>query len=56
MPCAPGYTRERYASDEDLIDRNRTVSNALYGVTGAIVAGAVLWFFLDPGSDPEVEP
>jgi hypothetical protein len=54
--CAPGYTRERYLSDQDLIDRNRTVSNALYGVTGAILAGAVLWFFFDPGSDPEVDP
>jgi hypothetical protein len=54
-PCAPGFTRERYESDDRSIAQQRTVANALYGVAGAAVIGAVIWFFVDPGSDP-VEP
>jgi hypothetical protein len=56
MPCAAGYTRERYESDRASIDRGRTVANALYGVGGAAILAGVIWFFLDPGTDPEVEP
>jgi hypothetical protein len=51
MPCAPGFTRERYVSDGRAIDQQRTAANILYGVAGAAVLGAVVWFFVDPGSE-----
>jgi hypothetical protein len=52
--CAAGFTRERYEDDGQAIDRGRTVANVLYGVAGAAAISAVIWYFLDPGSDPEV--
>ncbi len=56
MPCAAGFTRDRYDDDMQAIDQGRTVANVLYGVAGAAALGAVIWFFADPGSDPEVGP
>lgn len=51
MPCEAGFTRERYLSDEQAIDQQRTAANVLFGVAGAAIAGAVIWYFLDPGSE-----
>jgi hypothetical protein len=53
QPCAVGFTRERYDVDRGAIARERTVANALFGVGGAAAIGAVIWFFIDPGSDVE---
>ncbi len=52
--CAPGFTRERYDADSQSIDQQRTVANVLYGVAGGAAIGALIWFFVDPGTDPEV--
>ncbi len=54
--CAAGFTRQRFLDDQRTVDRGRTVSSALFGVGAAAALGAVLWFFLDPGTDPVEAP
>lgn len=49
--CTPGFTKQEYDNDRSNVDRFRVSANALYVISGAAIAGAVIWYALDPGVD-----
>ena len=51
--CQPGFTRRRYEQDRNQVNNGRNVANGLLITGGVAVVGALLWYLLDPGSDPE---
>lgn len=53
--CAPGFTRLRYEEDQTRVDTGRVVANSLLIGGGAAVVAALLWYLLDPGTDPAGE-
>lgn len=55
MACQPGFTRERYASDESFVRGGRAATTGLWAVAGAAIVGSIVWFIADPGED-EVSP
>lgn len=48
--CAAGFTRARYLDDDAAIDTERSVAIALGAAGAAALAGALVWFVLDPGA------
>jgi len=55
MACQPGFTPQRYASDESFVRGGRAATTGLWAVAGAAIVGSIVWFFVDPGED-EVSP
>lgn len=47
--CAPGFTRERFLSDEDAISVENGAAAVLLAAGAASAVSAVVWFILDPG-------
>jgi hypothetical protein len=54
--CAPDFTLQRYRDDEARVDAGGVAASALLGAGLAAVAGAVVWYALDPGEDAETLP
>jgi hypothetical protein len=49
--CMPGFTRDRYDSDNQTLDRDRLSAGGLFIVASGAVAAAIVWYLLDPGAD-----
>mgnify|MGYP006282603587 CR=1 FL=1 len=47
--CAPGFTRARYRSDRDALDREQTAAALTLSIGGAALVAALVWYALDPG-------
>lgn len=53
--CDPGFTRARYDSDRSTVDRDRIIASSALIVSGLALAGAVVWYLLDPGQKSDRE-